>query len=131
MKMLLTRGACATNSTPGHLYIDGKFECHTLEDIVRAEKIAGCTAIPAGTYKVYIDMSTRFKCLMPIIWGVQGFEGVRIHAGNTSEDTEGCILVGDLPAHDYLGKSRVAYERLFAKLSAAVKNNDPITLEIK
>jgi hypothetical protein len=130
MKLTLNRGACSAKSTPGTLMVDGVHECFTLEDVVRDEKIAGCTAIPAGEYRVIINQSNRFKRLLPLLIDVPGFEGVRIHPGNTDADTEGCILVGDSPAHDFLGASRVAFERLFAKMQAAVAAGKEISLEV-
>lgn len=80
--------------TIGKLYIDGAYFCDTLEDTVRKEKIAGKTAIPAGTYKVKKTYSPRFNKQLPEILDVPGFTGVRIHAGNTAKDTEGCLLLG-------------------------------------
>lgn len=81
--------------TIGKLYIDGAYFCDTLEDTVRTgEKIAGKTAIPAGTYKVKITWSPRFKRYLPEILNVPNFSGVRIHAGNSALDTEGCVLLG-------------------------------------
>lgn len=82
--------------TIGKLYIDGHYLCDTLEDTVRpaGTKIAGKTAIPAGTYKVKKTMSPRFKKVLPEILNVPGFSGVRIHAGNTAADTDGCLLLG-------------------------------------
>lgn len=130
MKLTLNRGACSAKSTPGMLLVDGAKECFTLEDVVRDVKIAGCTAIPAGEYRVIINMSNRFKRLLPLLLDVPGFEGVRIHPGNTDADTEGCILVGDAPSADFLGASRVAFERLFAKMQAAAAAGESITLEI-
>jgi len=106
-------------STIGELLIDGIFECYTLEDIERPVKIKAETAIPKGTYKVIINMSNRFKRLMPLLLNVPNFEGVRIHAGNTNHDTEGCILVGRTRSKDFIGQSRKAYEKLFKKMQAA------------
>lgn len=84
-----------TEYTIGKLYIDGDYFCDTLEDTVRAgAKIAGKTAIPAGTYKVRKTMSPRFKTVLPEILNVPNFTGVRIHSGNTAKDTDGCLLLG-------------------------------------
>lgn len=82
--------------TIGKLYIDDNYFCDTLEDTVRpkGEKIYGKTAIPAGKYKVKKTYSPRFKKQLPEILNVPNFSGVRIHAGNTAKDTEGCILLG-------------------------------------
>lgn len=82
--------------TIGKLYIDNVYFCDTLEDTVRAkgEKVYGKTAIPSGTYRVKKTFSPRFKKVLPEILEVEGFSGVRIHAGNTAKDTEGCVLLG-------------------------------------
>lgn len=82
--------------TIGDLYIDGEKFCNTLEDEVREPgvKVPGKTAIPAGEYELRLTYSTRFRQVMPQIMRVPGFEGIRIHPGNTEKDTDGCILVG-------------------------------------
>ena len=117
--------------TFGEMAIDGQYECLTLEDPVRmGPKIPGNTAIPAGTYKVTIDHSNRFNCLMPHILDVPGFEGIRIHAGNTPENTEVCILVGQLRGSNSILSSRAAFQPLFRKLLRAFDHKEPITLEI-
>lgn len=116
--------------TIGRLYIDGVFFCNTLEDKDRglmqwqsvpevlAHKIQGRTAIPAGNYKVTRTMSPRFKRLMAQIMNVKGFSGVRIHAGNSHEDTEGCILLGMNTVKGKLTQSR-AYVNKFETLLQA------------
>jgi len=83
MKIDLVRHVFTPRSTIGSLYVDGKFECYTLEDVVRlGEKVYGETAIPEGTYEVQITFSNRFKRDLPLLLKVPGFEGVRIHPGN-------------------------------------------------
>jgi len=119
MKIEVKRLHRTDNSTIGELTIDGKFECYTLEDIERDVKIKGETAIPKGTYKVIINQSNRFKKLLPLLIGVPNFEGVRIHAGNSNHDTEGCILVGQNRSVDYITKSRKAFDSLFKKMQKA------------
>jgi len=119
MKIEVKRLHRTDNSTIGELTIDGKFECYTLEDIERYVKIKGETAIPKGTYKVIINQSNRFKRLLPLLIGVPNFEGVRIHAGNSNHDTEGCILVGQNRSVDYITKSRKAFDSLFKKMQKA------------
>ena len=114
----ILRGKSSLKSTIGKLYIDGVFECYTLEDVQREIKVHGCTAIPLGSYKTIITLSNRFKRELPLLVDVKGFEGVRIHAGNVAEDTEGCVLVGDTFGVDRVGFSRVAFARLFAKMQA-------------
>ncbi len=96
MKIEVKRIFCGTDYTIGKLYIDGAYFCDTLEDVVRpaGQKIAGKTAIPSGTYKVKKTMSPRFKSVLPEILNVPGFTGVRIHSGNTADDTAGCLLLG-------------------------------------
>ena len=95
MKITLKRIFKGNQYTIGKLYIDGEYFCDTLEDAVRPEKIKNETAIPAGTYDVILNMSNRFKKILPLLLKVPNYEGVRIHSGNTKEDTSGCILVGE------------------------------------
>ena len=116
MKIVVKRLHRTERSTIGELYVDGNFECYTLEDKEREVKIKSETAIPKGTYKVIINQSNRFKRLLPLLINVPNFEGVRIHSGNTNHDTEGCILVGTTRSKDFVGNSRKAFDKLFKKM---------------
>ena len=109
--------------TVGKMYVDGIYECYTLEDVVRnGSKVIGKTAIPTGEYKVIIDRSVRFKQDMPHILDVPNFTGIRIHAGNTSAHTDGCILLGTTwTGGDFIGNSKLAYNKFFKKLKQAKK----------
>lgn len=115
------REICTEQATLGRLFINGAFECYTLEDRVRPKgaKIAGATAIPTGCYELTITESQRFGRLMPQLLNVPMFEGIRIHPGNTDADTRGCILVGASADENCLRGSRVAFRKLFEKLRPA------------
>ena len=102
MHILVEREPTKNGTTLGKLYLNGKFFCDTLEDEIReipnmdvaVWKIYGKTAIPAGMYEVTLDDSPRFGPDTLTVNGVHGFDKIRIHAGNTQEDTHGCLLVG-------------------------------------
>ncbi len=134
MYLQLVREDFTYKATEGRLYVNGTFECYTLEDKDRylednGIKIANNTAIPRGIYKVELTMSNRFLKVLPVLRNVPQFTGIRIHSGNTSNDTEGCILVGTVNAKEsdnFIGNSRVALAKLMAKLETA----EDITLEI-
>lgn len=129
MKIEITRKHFLPTCTVGELVVDGEFLGLTIEDTVRqiaeqpvsAWKIPGVTAIPVGTYPVKITMSNRFKKPLPLLIGVEGFEGVRIHTGNSSKDTEGCIIVGSTwdGKSDWVGGSRVAFEKLMEAIESS------------
>lgn len=119
MELTLKRTTFTDESTIGELSIDAKFECYTLEDMVRPVKMAGITAIPAGSYEVVITFSERFKVMLPLLLRVPDFDGVRIHPGNTAKNTEGCILVGQSKDKDFIGESKAAFDALFKKLKRA------------
>ncbi len=115
-------------STIGKLYINDTLLCETLEDRCRDSnrdgdlndvgeaKVHSFTAIPSGKYKIIINMSNRFKKLMPLLIDVKGFEGIRIHSGNVHKDTEGCIIVGLSRAVDSISQSKIAFMRLMNEL---------------
>ena len=85
--------------TLSKIFVDGKFVCLGLEDPIRAEKVKGETGIPAGIYKVGLRHSPKFspKYGHNMLWvqNVPGYEFILIHPGNTKDDTEGCLLVGN------------------------------------
>ena len=131
MTLTLTRRWREGEATIGELAVDGGFECYTLEDAVRdGPKIPGETAIPAGTYGVLLTYSPRFKCDLPLLTEVPGFEGVRIHPGNTPKDTEGCILGGRERGVAAITESRLAFSALFAKIKGAMLDGEAVSIEI-
>lgn len=102
VELTLTREKMLPGRAIGRLEIADVWRCWVLEDKVREIegrpveewKIKGITAIPRGRYAVVLDKSARFGKVLPRLLDVPGYSGVRIHAGNTPEDTEGCLLVG-------------------------------------
>lgn len=138
MKLFLKRVDGNDKRTFGKLYVNSDEECYTLEDPVRnlgpngEGKILHETAIPAGEYNVVITMSERFGRLLPLLENVLFFTGIRIHPGNTTENTWGCILVGTTIMNDELkrGTSKIAFDRLFTKLSDALVRGEKISILI-
>lgn len=138
MKLTLKRFHFANTYTIGKLFINGKEFCDVLEDVVRDKnkdgdlqdageaKVYGRTAIPFGTYKVVLTMSNRFKIVLPLLIDVPEFEGIRIHAGNDSADTHGCLLVGENKERGKVLNSRATMDKLMPILE---KEKD-ITIEI-
>lgn len=123
LEMTLQREPSVDGNTFGELLIDGQHFCWTLEDEVREIpdtpvdqwKIPGETAIPRGRYHVVMDMSARFGKVMPHVLNVPGFDGIRIHAGNTNQDTSGCILLGKERSPNGLLRSREAMADFYAR----------------
>ena len=131
MTLRVIREPSTVAATMGILLIDGVFTCWTLEDVVRAVKIPGETAIPAGRYEVRLSLSQRFQKLLPEILTVPGFTGIRIHAGNTQADTHGCLLVGRVRAYDRVEESKLALMHVMEQLRRATTAGDPITITIE
>lgn len=128
MNLFLKRFEFGTTYTIGKLYNGDEYLCFVLEDKFRevegkpvAEwKIPNETAIPKGTYKVIVDHSNHFDKDLPHILNVPGYEGVRIHTGNTSKDTEGCLILGSSwVGKDFVGGSKAAFDKVFPLLKAA------------
>jgi hypothetical protein len=135
MELTLNRIFLGSSATIGELLVNDKHLCDTLEDRVRpeGEKVYGKTAIPEGTYEVKLTHSPRFKKILPEILNVPNFSGIRIHTGNSSKDTEGCILVGtwDGEKEDWVGNSRIAFDELMTLLEEATNNKEKITITVK
>jgi len=129
MKILIKRIYFKDIYTIGKLSIDGIYFCDTLEDKNRdinhdgdlkdlnESKVYGQTAIPFGKYKIAITFSNRFQKELPLIINVPEFEGIRIHGGNTSVDTHGCILVGENKIKGELINSAKTLNALMLKIS--------------
>ena len=134
MKTLtLTRIAKRADYTIGRLEDENGVKiCDTLEPTWRNYKggelkVLRKSAVPEGTYPVVVTKSKKFGKYLPLLVGVPGFEGVRIHSGNTVNDTEGCILVGQ-----NLIKGKVLLSRLtLEKLMRLIENEKRIFLTIK
>lgn len=130
MKMVLQRQPSNPLCTLGKLVVNGGLELHTCEDVVREKKIPGMTAIPAGEYPVIITMSQRFGKELPLLVDVPGFNGVRIHSGNTAADTEGCILPGMGCTGNGVTSSREAMALLLPTIRAALSAGEKVTIQI-
>lgn len=130
MKLTLNRTYSDTTHTKGEILVNGKFLCYTLEDAIRAKKIKHETCIDPGTYIVVLTLSQRFKTILPLLQNVPNFEGIRIHAGNTKEDTSGCILVGNFFKDDEIHQSKLAMAKVLKVISEAIKQKEIIEITI-
>lgn len=136
MKLTLNRIAKRKDYTIGRLYIDGVYFCDTLEDTVRdlgskgEGKKAGRTAIGAGIYDVVVNMSPKFRRLLPRLLNVPFFSGILIHSGTNHTHTSGCILVGRNTIVGALTSSRPTSDALTSILIEAQNRGEKITIEI-
>lgn len=140
MRLTLVRRWNKKDYCIGDLYINGKWFCNVLEDVdrglddsmsedeIKQLKVKTQTAIPTGIYTVLLTYSPKYKKVMPLINNVKGYSGIRIHSGNSSKDTEGCLLVGKNTVVGRLTDSRNTFNALFKRLLQ--KGSNKITIEI-
>lgn len=152
MELLVKRRYKGSAYTIGSLYVNGVYECDTLEDPdrgltsemsleeIKSKKIYSNTAIPTGKYSVSMSVvSPRFKDRswakpysgkIPRLLDVKGYEGVLIHVGNKATDTSGCILVGENKIKGQVLNSTACFMELMTQLLKAHLKGEPITIEI-
>ena len=146
MELTLTRTVLNPQYTLGRLTaaVGGdRMECDTLEppdrqltqdmdaDEVRKRKVKGLTAIPHGRYLLVVTHSPRFNSWLPLLIGVKGFDGIRIHAGNTVRDTAGCILVGQAANPGCLSESRRTLKELMNMIRCAEQRGEQMWLTVQ
>ena len=153
MELTLKRVALNNTYTIGKLYIDGTYFCDTIEDKVRdlnkdgdlndigEGKIPSLTAIPYGKYEVTLKVQSPKYSLrsaynwcngyLPRLIDVKHFEGILIHAGNTSNDSAGCILVGENKVKGQVINSMATLKKLYPILKAASDKNEKIWIKIE
>ena len=143
MKIQVKRIFKGSAYTIGKLYIDGVYFCDTIEDVIRElpatcpntprgiacackEKVYAETAIPAGTYKVTMEYSPRFKRKLPYLHNVQHFIGILIHNGNDQGHSAGCIIVGRNKVQGKVLESKATLDALLSRIG----NEKSITIQI-
>lgn len=145
MEMILERIALRDSYTIGMLYVDGIYVCDTCEDKVRdlrkEAKVHGKTAIPCGRYEVtlkvkspkYSQRSSYAWCdgYLPRLLNVPYFDGILIHAGNTAEDSFGCILVGENKVKGQVVNSMATLKKLYEILKNTSNKGEKIWITIK
>jgi len=146
VKLQVVRTQFGRDATNGLLFIDGLFECYTLEDQYQEVKVMHETCIPEGTYDVKFrtvgGFHERYKKRygnshygMLHLQDVPGFTYILIHAGNTDEHTSGCLIVGetqqdlDVSEDGFIGSSGKAYVKLYNKIAKQLLIGNPVTIE--
>ncbi len=142
MELKLERKYRSNNYCIDKLYINGKYFSDALEDPdrgltdsmsleeIKKIKIKGNTCIPYGTYNVTITYSPRFKKNLPLINNVKGFDGIRIHSGNTPQDTEGCLLLGLNKVKGRVVDSKVTVNKFIDIVQEALNKGEKVTITI-
>jgi hypothetical protein len=143
MELLVKREWLNDECSIGELYINGVFECFTLEDKdrgltqsmtlaqIQAIKVYGKTAIPKGRYQVVIQYSQKHQKDLPLLLNVKDYAGVEMHPGNTDVDTLGCILLGQMRTTNSVLSSVKAFTAFFPKLQAAINRKEQIFITIQ
>jgi len=146
VKLTVVRTQFGTDATNGLLFIDGIFECYTLEDQYQAVKVMHETCIPEGTYDIkfrktgnfHSKYSERYKNAhygMLHIQDVPNFTYILIHTGNTDEHTSGCLIVGEtqqdleISKDGFVGSSTVAYKKMYSKVASQLLQGKDVTIE--
>ena len=146
MKLTVVRTQFGTDATNGLLFINGIFECYTLEDQYQAVKVMHETCIPEGTYDIkfrktggfHSKYSERYKNAhygMLHIQDVPNFTYILIHTGNTDEHTSGCLIVGEtqqdleISKDGFIGSSTVAYKKMYSKVANQLLQGKDVTIE--
>ena len=120
-----------TTYTISDLFVNDVFFSNVMEDRdrnlhsnnpeeVKTKKIKHETAIPYGRYEVVMSYSERFKMLLPLLTNVPGYDGIRIHAGNTEADSSGCLLPG-IKSGKTVINSRSTTSKLIKTIQDALK----------
>ncbi len=146
MKLTVVRTQFGTDATNGLLFINGIFECYTLEDQYQAVKVMHETCIPEGTYDIkfrktggfHSKYSERYKNAhygMLHIQDVPNFTYILIHTGNTDEHTSGCLIVGEtqqdleISKDGFIGSSTVAYKKMYSKVANQLLQGKDVNIE--
>ena len=146
MKINLVRTQMGKDATNGLLFINGIFECYTLEDQYQAKKVYGETCVPEGTYEITLrtvggfheHYKKKYSWHKGMLWirNIPEFEYVLFHLGNTDENTAGCVLVGntqqdlDVSKDGFIGSSGDAYKNFYPKVAKELLQGNKVTLEI-
>ena len=146
MKLTVVRHQFGTDATNGMLFINGIFECYTLEDQYQAVKVMHETCIPEGTYDIkfrktggfHAKYTERYKNAhygMLHIQDVPNFTYILIHTGNTDEHTSGCLIVGEtqqdleISKDGFIGSSTTAYKKMYAKVAGQLLQGKDVSIE--
>jgi len=90
--------------------------CETLE-LPWKNNQHNISCIPEGKYLCKIAYSPVHKRDVYWIQNVPNRDSVEIHIGNFTKDTKGCILLGITRAHDYILRSKEAFNKFMERMA--------------
>lgn len=149
MEIKVIRKILTDETSIGDLLINGTFVCYTLEDRdrnlksdmtvadIQNIKVYSKTAIPYGSYRVTVTPTSLTGVgerliagskQLPLVNGVKGFDGIRIHRGNKATATAGCLLCGLTKGTDLIGDSTTAHNLVFNNIQTALAANETVTI---
>ena len=150
MELRIIRYKSNKNGTPGLLFLDGNYFCHTLELPWKNNQVM-VSCIQAGKYKLIQRKESgkgydqkRLYIGRPLekimsngmieISDIPGRKWILIHSGNRISSVQGCVLVGDnciqTWAYYRVTSSRVAYDRLYPIVMGELLKGEDVYIDI-
>jgi len=123
MNILIQRALATARSIPGEAFIGSAHAFYTLE--------RPGVAILSGRYPVTVYFSPHLQRRVPLLNNVPGRSFIEMHWGSFSQNSDGCILVGEQRAgFDEIIGTQEEFDRLMPLVEAAVNTQEGCWVEV-